>query len=155
MAGRNAQRMLDNYHDVFSRLLQATGAHSQTSLALALGVSQPTVNAARTHRTLPDTWKLVLALKFNVNPMWVEEGDRHSRFFIPVDKCDGNIVVSSDIAEKIKLRVLPDQEETHALQPIEIVQVAHGNREVPGPSRHNSVVPEEGIPADTFEVPDL
>lgn len=64
----------------YKRILQVTGAASQTALAAALGVKQSSVwDAQRRAGSIPASWLVVLVEKYGVSPLWIKTGQGQQR----------------------------------------------------------------------------
>lgn len=67
------------------RIQDVLKVSTQTAVAKKLGVSQSCVSCAIKSGTFPDSWKLVLIMKYGVNPEWVLTG-RGNKYFMPSKK---------------------------------------------------------------------
>ena len=64
----------------YKRVLQVTGAASQTALATALGVSQSSVwDVVRRAEGIPAGWLVTLVEKYGVSTIWVKTGQGPQR----------------------------------------------------------------------------
>lgn len=77
---------LKQYGGMLERLKDALGVKSQIEIANAMGISHSAVSHAIKHRRIPDTWKVVLVERYNVNPLWVAYGGKNKKYLLPVDK---------------------------------------------------------------------
>jgi len=63
----------------YQRILDVTGAASQTALAKALGVKQSTVFDAKRRENIPSGWLVTLVERYGVSPKWIKTGDGPQR----------------------------------------------------------------------------
>jgi len=64
----------------YHRVLQVTGAKSQTTLAVWLGLTQSSVwDAIRRADGIPASWLVALVEKYGVSPLWIKTGQGPQR----------------------------------------------------------------------------
>jgi hypothetical protein len=64
----------------YQRVLQATGAKSQTALAERLGITQSSVwDATRRAEGIPASWLVALVEKYGTSPTWIKYGEGPER----------------------------------------------------------------------------
>lgn len=59
------------FSDVYTRILQALGAHTQNELARALEIRQSTISDAKKRDSIPTDWLIKLYDKYGLNPDWL------------------------------------------------------------------------------------
>lgn len=64
-----------DFDAAYRRMLEATGTDSQTALAAALGIKQPTFWDARKRGVIPASWLVVLVERYGLSPLWVKAGE--------------------------------------------------------------------------------
>ncbi|MBE6440791.1 MAG: bacteriophage CI repressor [Desulfovibrio desulfuricans] len=65
---------MNDFEQVFGRVVQATGIASQTGLAEVLGVSPSAVSDAKKRGKFSAEWLLKLLEKQGINPVWLKSG---------------------------------------------------------------------------------
>lgn len=63
------------FEDIYVRVLEAAGAHTQQDLAERLGIRQSSVSDAKKKKRVPASWILSLCLEAGYNPRWLLTGE--------------------------------------------------------------------------------
>ncbi len=86
----------------YRRIQETLLVSTQQQLADALDISQASVCAALTRRSIPPGWLLKLCLEKRLNPLWILYGDIHKKYLIPTDEvpdersCGSSTLVSAE-----------------------------------------------------------
>lgn len=62
---------MNNFEEIYKRILFTTNAQTQTDLATILDISQSSISDAKRRRSIPSDWLVKLYDKFGVNPDWL------------------------------------------------------------------------------------
>jgi plasmid maintenance system antidote protein VapI len=69
-----------DFYPAYQRVLDVTGASSQSALAAALGISQAGVwDVIRRAEGIPASWLVTLVEKYGVSPLWIKFGQEPQR----------------------------------------------------------------------------
>lgn len=63
-----------SFEAAITRMKEITGQRTQSALARAIGIKQPTVSDATRRGVIPGDWLISLLEKYHANPLWITTG---------------------------------------------------------------------------------